>query len=457
MAKVESGIYNLSGSAKATICASVVNILKNSKREATQNITRQQRAAVRSLQQDPSITILPADKGKAVVIMDMAEYREKVHTSLSNKNTYTKITDKRRNPTSRVEKDLNKLLSDIKSSSSTHDQNVKQMDPKTHQRLHSTDATLASFYGLPKIHKPGIPLRPITSCINTPTYNVSKHLVSILSPLLEEKYSVTNSVVFAQHVKDQPIAEDEIMVSFDVIALFMSIPVDLALQIIHEKLQQDVTLTEGTDISVTNIMILLEFVLKNSFFTYEQEHYQQTFGCAMRSPASATITNLVMEYVEERAISIATHPPQWWYRYVDDSHACLKKDYVQEFHDHLNSVNANIQFTKEVEQGNKLSFLDTTTTRVRGRIQVSVYRKPTHTDKHLDYNSHHPSQHKRSVVNTLFHRAQEIPSTNAERSREETRHQSAKGQQLPSEFYLELQVLSQLPPPRFEYQRLFQR
>ena len=89
-----------------------------------------------------------------------------------------------------------------------------------YQRLHSTDATPASFYGLPKIHKPGIPLRPITSCINSPTYNVSRYLVSILTPLLEEKYSVKNSVVFAQHIREQPIAEDEIMVSFDVIALF---------------------------------------------------------------------------------------------------------------------------------------------------------------------------------------------------------------------------------------------
>ena len=85
---------------------------------------------------------------------------------------------------------------------------------------------------------------------------------------------------------------------------------------------------------------------------------------------------------------------------------------------HLNSVNPTIQFTKEVEQGNRLSFLDTTTTRVRGRIQVSVYRKPTHTDKYLGYSYHHPSQHKRTVVNTLLHRGQKIPSTNAERSRE---------------------------------------
>ena len=90
--------------------------------------------------------------------------------------------------------------------------------------------------------------------------------------------------MFAQHVRDQPITEDEIMVSFDVVALFTSIPVDLALQIVREKLQQDATLTDRTDIFVTNIMKLLEFVLKNSFFTYEKEHYQQTFGCAMGYP-----------------------------------------------------------------------------------------------------------------------------------------------------------------------------
>ena len=40
-------------------------------------------------------------------------------------------------------------------------------------------------------------------------------------------------------------------------------------------------------------MKLLEFLLRNSYFTYEQEHYQQTFGCAMGSPVSATVANLV--------------------------------------------------------------------------------------------------------------------------------------------------------------------
>ena len=89
--------------------ASVVNILRNSKPEATQNITRQQLAAVRTLQQDPTVTVVPADKGKSVVVMDTVEYREKVRTLLSDEDTYIKITDKRKNPTSRVEKSLNNL------------------------------------------------------------------------------------------------------------------------------------------------------------------------------------------------------------------------------------------------------------------------------------------------------------------------------------------------------------
>jgi len=37
---------------------------------------------------------VPADKKKAVAIMDTVEYREKVGTLLSDEDTYTKITDK---------------------------------------------------------------------------------------------------------------------------------------------------------------------------------------------------------------------------------------------------------------------------------------------------------------------------------------------------------------------------
>ena len=104
--------------------------------------------------------------------MDSDEYTNKINELLSDKETYLKITDRRRNPVSKVEKDLTKLLSDIKKTPSEHDPDKTQMDKRLYLHLHSTDGTPARFHGLPKVHKPAIPLRPITSCINFPTYNL---------------------------------------------------------------------------------------------------------------------------------------------------------------------------------------------------------------------------------------------------------------------------------------------
>ena len=165
--------------------------------------------------------------------------------------------------------------------------------------------------------------------------------------------------------------------------------------------------------SISNIARLLEFVLNHNYFKHNNIHYKQIFGCAMGSPISPVIADLVMDEIEETAIATAPHPPKWWFRYVDDSHTCLRKHQVDEFHQHLNSINHHIQFTLELEdtKGQGLPFLDTITTRRGTQLEVNVYRKPTHTDRYLDFNSHHPMCHKRSVVSTLLHRAQNIPST----------------------------------------------
>ena len=68
---------------------------------------------LKKLRKDETITILQADKGKSVVVMDSKEYKEKVSTLLDDTKTYSQLTDKRLNPTTRVEKDLNKLSLNI--------------------------------------------------------------------------------------------------------------------------------------------------------------------------------------------------------------------------------------------------------------------------------------------------------------------------------------------------------
>ncbi|XP_068697470.1 uncharacterized protein [Montipora foliosa] len=142
----------------------------------------------------------------------------------------------------------------------------------------------------------------------------------------------------------------------------------------------------------------------------------------MGSPVSAILANLVMEYVDEKALLSAPNSPKWWIRYVDDSHVCIKREHADEFHAHLNSINTSIKFTIEIESEGSIAFLDTKTTRQDdGSITVSVYRKATHTDRYLDFKSHHHPQHKYSVIRTLMDCAKNIPSTEEEAVRETKR------------------------------------
>ena len=68
------------------------------------------------------------------------------------------------------------------------------------------------------------------------------------------------------------------------------------------------------------------------------------------------------------------------------------------------------QFTLECEKDRHLPFLDLNVSRgVQGNLETSVYRKPTHTDKYLAFDSHHPICHKKSVAKTLLRRADCLP------------------------------------------------
>ena len=62
------------------------------------------------------------------------------------------------------------MLLDLKKASKISD--------STYIMLKSSDGLCPRFYDLPKVHKPGIQLRPIVSFVNSPTYASSCYLVA---------------------------------------------------------------------------------------------------------------------------------------------------------------------------------------------------------------------------------------------------------------------------------------
>ena len=56
---------------------------------------------------------------------------------------------------------------------------------------------------------------------------------------------------------------------------------------------------------VGDIILLLEFCLKNTYFSFQGQFYEQVEGAAMGSPVSPIVANLYMEYLEQKALSTA--------------------------------------------------------------------------------------------------------------------------------------------------------
>ena len=211
-----------------------------------------------------------------------------------------------------------------------------------------------------------------------------------------------NSTDFASTIASEEIQDHEIMVSFDVESLFTNVPIEGAVQAALQKMENDAGLADRTTLAPVQIADLLDFVLRSTHFQYNGSIYEQRDGAAMGSPVSALIANLYMEIFKEQAIESAPCKPKIWKRYVGDTFTILDRDRVDVFLQHLNSQQPSLRFTMEIENNNKIAFLDTSVYREPdGRLTTSVYRKPTHTDQYLAYDSHQPQSVNRGIVKCL--------------------------------------------------------
>ena len=174
------------------------------------NISKGERAALTALQKDENIIVLPADKGRATVVMDKLAYHQKAQDLLKDTNTYMPL---KRDPTPKYSKQLISILQQLK--------DCNAISQPKYRQLYPTTAVIPKFYGLPKVHKTTVPLRPIVASIGSITYQTSRLVADILAPLVgKTKYHLKNSQDMVNKLKDLRISEEECLVSYDVTALF---------------------------------------------------------------------------------------------------------------------------------------------------------------------------------------------------------------------------------------------
>jgi hypothetical protein len=354
-------------------------------------LTKEERKILDDLKSDKDIIILPADKGRINVVMNTSEYLEKIGILLSDREAY-RICEG--DPMKTLVGQINRFLNKLKRTGAISNSDWTRMKP--------TDSTLAQFYGLPKIHKEGNPLRPIVSFNGSPTHGLAKWLFNHLKHLTKlSEYSVSSSKEFLLKLQPHQINPDEIMLSFDVTSLFTSIPKSLAVETMRMLLEEKYTEKENAP-KIGDIIELINFCLR-TYFTNDGIIYEQIKGTPMGSPLSCLIAEAVSQRLENTAFS--TIQPKFWARYVDDTFVIVKRNYKEDLDKLLDSVFSDINFTVEEELQNKLPFLDVLVRREEdGTLQTSVYRKATSTLQIVNFNSNHPLVHKKNCVKALFDR-----------------------------------------------------
>ena len=356
------------------------------------NLTIPEREALRSLQQKKTtLRFLPADKGNATVVLDEQQYIDKVLDHIDSAGAYS-LLDK--DPTSSLQTRLNSLLKDLQ------DQGL--LTKPLRDKMHLTNPRYPQLYGQPKIHKPGAPIRPIVAFYNTPLSALSNFLSTILKPLSQSPLRLKDSSHFVDILRRRPPSSLNYLFSLDVVSLYTNCNMRAAVETAIRRLEDNPGILPSP-LTPTTVRTLLDFCLDNAYFEFNHQFYRQTSGGAMGSSLTVILAEIRTAEIEQLALDTFNDPLDFYHHFVDDGiGAARDASHADAFHLHLNSLSSDLQYTIEHPKAGFLPYLDVL---LHPDLSTSVYRKPTHTNLYIKYNSSTPISTRNSVINSLTRRA----------------------------------------------------
>lgn len=349
------------------------------------NLTDSEWKALKDIRNDKSIILKPADKGGAMVILNTDEYINKCMAHLNDNTIYEPL------PCDRTQEVNNEIKNFI-----SRRRNISLPDD-AHLRLVPKYPRTAEFYILPKIHKPGVPGRPIVSANECPTEIISKIVDAALKPIAMNTPSyIKDTKDFLCLLKDiGRLEKDEIMMTLDVSSLYTSIPHKDGINAAKEMLYLR-TDKKPPDFVLTQFMV---YILTRNVFHFNNKYYRQIQGTAMGTRMAPSYAIIFMHDMESKLLRRTSFNIKIWKRYIDDIFAIakMKEADFQTFIQEINSFHETIKYTGEASR-DLINFLDVQIyTDSEGFIHTRPYSKPTDAHIYLDFGSYHPNKQKESI------------------------------------------------------------
>ena len=289
----------------------------------------------------------------------------------------------------------------------------KKITQKTYKQITpDIDCRPGLFYALPKLHKTDLSIRPIISNIKHPTSNISRYIHTILKPTAEKSLTyIKNSSELIDQLKKINITKDTIILTADIESLYTNIPNNLGCKLTTIELYNDKNNTSKPK-NANAFQTLLNNVLNNNIFTFNEQHYIQTKGTAMGTIMAPTYANTLLKHMEEtKLINNPTHKQlihqiQLYKRYIDDILIIFdnKTNILQKLIETLNQTYLPLKLN--ITYGQTQNFLDLTLTinPKTLKIDTQLYKKPFDNTL-LNPTSNHP---KHTIQNILTQEIQRI-------------------------------------------------
>lgn len=377
--------------------------------------------AIKSLEQDPSINITPADKGGCTVIWCTTEYKREALRQLSDTTTYDSITE-----TEAINL-LNNLVTRRNSTAKyLLDRNIITL--RAFKAIIGSPSSACPIYFLPKIHKEIHPVsltfpgRPIVATYNSTLYLLDNLLTEITAPLLNMiPGSSKDSTAFLNNLPTHTLPSNATLLTADVNSLYPSIPRKEGIQAATQFYSDNITFlmryfSENgytTELpSAKEFCQILTLVIDNSIIHFQNQYFFiQKKGTAMGVCISVYFANTFMFSLTRRYIEKPLPKIIFWTRFIDDifilTIASLSE--ISEFFANISTSDISYSLS---ELDKKTVFLDVSVSINQSNILITEpYFKPTSTPSYLHASSNHPPSTIHSIPYAQLIRLKRLSSS----------------------------------------------
>ena len=290
-----------------------------------------------------SLLAVPFDKGIGICVMDISTYNSKMNT-ITGLPQFQKVVKTRKNEKHPVLKEEERIVSTLKA---LKDQG--KISETLFNKLKPRGSQPPRLYGLAKVHKNNIPMRPVLSMPGSAYHKIGVQIAEWLSTVPQCRINSSSKSV-CDSLKSVQLEEHEELVSFDVSALYTNVPVVEAIDICADMLfdQSDLPIDKDTFIT------LAKMASCNVLMSTHDGYYKQIDGLAMGSPPAPHLANGWMSQFDQTIQGDS----RLYTRYMDDILCNIHADQIEDKLSTINSLHHALKFTIEREHNNTIPFLD---------------------------------------------------------------------------------------------------